>query len=256
MRVVDLSSRARTATPRGQVYRAVVPHLLAALDFLDPEKIIDWLGPFATIGLFLIVFAESGLLIGFFLPGDSLLFTAGLLAAQDKSGLHLPVLLVGCFIAAVLGDQVGYVFGKRVGPSLFRRKDSRLFKQEYVQRTKDFFEVHGPKTILLARFVPVVRTFAPILAGVGEMPYRTFFRFNVIGGFIWAVGVTTAGYVLGSTIPSIDKYLLPIIFVIVLLSLVPPFLEWRRHRKVTAPATDAEAEAEAEELQDLLDGED
>ena len=125
-----------------------------------------------------------------------------------------------------------------------------------MQRTKDFFEKHGPKTILLARFVPVVRTFAPILAGVGEMPYRTFFRFNVIGGFIWAVGVTTAGYVLGSTIPSIDKYLLPIIFVIMLLSLIPPFLEWRRHRKVVAPATDAEAEAEAEELQDLLDGED
>jgi membrane-associated protein len=233
-----------------------LPAVLALLDFLDPEKIIDWLGPFATIGLFLIVFAESGLLIGFFLPGDSLLFTAGLLAAQDEAGLHLPVLLVGCFIAAVLGDQVGYMFGNRVGPSLFRRKDSRLFKQEYVQRTKDFFEDHGPKTILLARFVPVVRTFAPILAGVGEMPYRTFVRYNIVGGFIWAVGVTTAGYVLGSTIPSIDRYLLPIIFVIVLLSLIPPFIEWRRHRKVVVPATDAEAEAEAEELQDLLDGED
>jgi membrane-associated protein len=230
--------------------------VLALLDFLDPENIIEWLGPFATIGLFLIVFAESGLLIGFFLPGDSLLFTAGLLAAQDEAGLQLPVLLVGCFIAAVLGDQVGYMFGKRVGPSLFRREDSRLFKQEYVQRTKDFFESHGPKTILLARFVPVVRTFAPILAGVGEMPYRTFVRYNVVGGFIWAVGVTTAGYVLGSTIPSIDRYLLPIIFVIVLLSVIPPFLEWRKHRKVVAPASAAEAEAEAEELQELLDTED
>ena len=125
------------------------------------------------------------------------------------------MLLVGCFIAAVIGDQVGYVFGKRVGPALFRRPDSRFFKQEYVERTEDFFEDHGPKTIVLARFVPVVRTFAPILAGVGEMRYRTFVRFNVVGGFLWAVGVTTAGFVLGETIPSIDKYLLPIIFVIV-----------------------------------------
>jgi membrane-associated protein len=248
-----VSNRGHGATRSGPVYRSGVPHLLAALEFLDPEHIIDWLGPFATIGLFLIVFAESGLLIGFFLPGDSLLFTAGLLASQDKSGLHLPVLLVGCFIAAVLGDQVGYWFGKRVGPALFRRPDSRIFKQEYVHRTKDFFEKHGPKTILLARFVPIVRTFAPILAGVGEMPYATFIRFNVIGGFVWAVGVTTAGYVLGSTIPSIDRYLLPIIFVIVLLSVLPPLLEWRRHRKGVAPATETEAEAEAEELQELLD---
>jgi membrane-associated protein len=238
------------------VYRAAVPSVLAALDFLDPENIIDWLGPFATIGLFLIIFAESGLLIGFFLPGDSLLFTAGLLASRNEAGLHLPVLLVGCFIAAVAGDQVGYLFGKRAGPSLFRRPNSRFFKQEYVERTKDFFETHGPKTILLARFVPVVRTFAPILAGVGEMPYSTFIRFNVIGGFLWAVGVTTAGYVLGSAIPSIDRYLLPIIFVIVLISVIPPFLEWRKHRKAVAPATADEAHREADELQDLLDGED
>ena len=232
-----------------------MPVLLAALDIIDPEKIIDWLGPFATIGLLLIVFAESGLLIGFFLPGDSLLFTAGLLASRNESGLHLPVLLVGCFVAAVLGDQVGYVFGKRVGPSLFRREDSRLFKQEYVDRTKDFFERHGPKTILLARFVPVVRTFAPILAGVGEMPYRTFFRFNIIGGFVWAVGVITAGYVLGSAIPNIDQYLLPIIFVIVLLSVIPPFLEWRRHRRAGVQVSAADARHEADELHDLLDEE-
>jgi membrane-associated protein len=235
---------------------APVPALLAALDFLDPEKIIDWLGPFATIGLFFIVFAESGLLIGFFLPGDSLLFTAGLLASQGKFGLNFPVLLVGCFVAAVAGDQVGYLFGKRVGPALFRRPNSQLFKQEYVQRTKDFFEHHGPKTIVLARFVPVVRTFAPILAGVGEMPYRTFVRFNVAGGFLWAVGVTTAGYVLGETIPSIDRYLLPMIFVIVLLSLIPPLLEWRRHRKAVAPVTAVEAEREAEELEELFGAED
>jgi membrane-associated protein len=233
---------------------AAVPALLALLDFLDPENILDWLGPFATLGLFAIIFAESGLLIGFFLPGDSLLFTAGLLASEDKFGLNFPVILVGCFIAAVLGDQVGYMFGKRVGPSLFSRPNSRLFKQEYVDRTKDFFEGHGPKTIMIARFVPIVRTFAPILAGVGEMRYPTFLKYNVLGGFVWAVGVTTAaGYVLGSTIPSIDRYLLPIIFVIVLLSVIPPLLEWRKHRKTVKPATAAEAAEEQRELEDIFE---
>jgi membrane-associated protein len=232
---------------------AAVTHALGLLEFLDPENILDWLGPFATIGLFAIIFAESGLLIGFFLPGDSLLFTAGLLSSEDKFGLNFPVIVVGCFIAAVVGDQVGYMFGKRVGPSLFRRENSRLFKQEYVDRTKDFFENHGPKTIMIARFVPIVRTFAPILAGVGEMRYATFLRYNVLGGFVWAVGVTTAGFVLGSTIPSIDRYLLPIIFVIVLLSVLPPLLEWRKHRKTVAPATASEAAEEQRELEELLD---
>jgi membrane-associated protein len=235
------------------VLRLACAPVLGALDFLDPKKILDWLGPFATVGLFAIVFAESGLLIGFFLPGDSLLFTAGLLSSQGEFGLNFPVLLVGCFVAAVTGDQVGYMFGKRVGPGLFRRPNSRLFKQEYVERTKEFFERHGPKTILLARFVPIVRTFAPILAGVGEMRYRTFVRFNVVGGFIWAVGVTTAGYVLGETIPSIDRYLLPIIAVIVLLSVLPPLLEWRKHRKTVRPATAREALEEQQELEEILD---
>lgn len=230
-----------------------VPLIVAALDFLDPEKLLDWFGPFATVGLFLIVFAESGLLIGFFLPGDSLLFTAGLLSSQGKFGLNFPVILVGCFLAAVIGDQVGYQFGKHVGPSLFRRPNSRIFKQTHVDRTRAFFEEHGPKTIVLARFVPIVRTFAPILAGVGEMPYRVFTQYNIVGAFLWAVGVTTAGYVLGETVPSIDRYLLPIILVIVLLSLLPPLLEYRRHRKRTAPATEAEAFAEQRELEELLD---
>ncbi len=199
--------------------------------FLDPR---DLLITFGTIGLFAIVFAESGLFFGFFLPGDSLLFTAGLFAAQGT--LSLPVILVGCFVAAVAGDQVGYLFGKRVGPALFRRPDSRFFRQEYVERAQQFFGRYGAKTIVLARFVPIVRTFAPILAGVGRMPYRTFVTFNVVGGLLWAIGVTLLGYALGEMIPDIDTYLLPIIAVIIALSLIPIALEWRRNRRAKASA--------------------
>jgi membrane-associated protein len=232
---------------------STVPTLLAALDFLDPKHILEWLGPWATIGLFAIVFAESGLLIGFFLPGDSLLFTAGLLSSEpDKYHLHFPVLVIGCALFAVLGDQVGYMFGKRVGPALFRRPDSKVFKQEYVHRTKEFFEHHGPKTIFLARFVPIVRTFAPVLAGVGNMPYRTFIRYNVIGGVVWGAGIVTLGKVLGDRIDGIDKYLLPMVFVIVVLSLIPPFLEVRKHRKAARLLTAAEVEAEVDELEEIV----
>lgn len=183
---------------------------------MDPKSLLQ---TFGTIGLFAMVFAESGLLIGFFLPGDSLLFTAGLLASQGQ--LNLAVILVGCFVAAVAGDQVGYVFGQRVGPALFRRPDSRLFKQRYLERAQEYFETYGSKTIVLARFIPIVRTFAPILAGVGKMRYRTFVTFNMAGGLLWAVGVTLLGYVLGETIPNIDRYLFPAIAVIIALSLIP-----------------------------------
>ncbi|MDQ3758033.1 MAG: VTT domain-containing protein [Actinomycetota bacterium] len=193
---------------------------------MDVEKLIETVG---TLGLFAIVFAESGLLVGFFLPGDSLLFTAGLLASQGK--LNLPVILVGCFVAAVAGDQAGYLFGKRVGPALFKRPESRFFKHENVEKAQAYFDKYGVKTIVLARFVPVVRTFAPIVAGVGSMEYRTFLRFNVLGGFLWGVGVTLLGYVLGDTIPDIDKYLLPVILVIVALSLLPVALELRKAKR-------------------------
>jgi membrane-associated protein len=222
---------------------SAVPNLLAALDFLDPEKIINWFGPWATIGLFAIVFAESGLLIGFFLPGDSLLFTAGLLSSQGKSGLHFPVLVVGCAFFAIVGWQVGYVIGRRAGPAIFNKPDSRLFKREYVARTHAFFERHGPKTIIIARFVPIVRTFAPVAAGVGDMDARTFTRFNVIGGIAWGAGVVVLGKILGDTVPNIDRYLLPIVAFIVVLSIIPPFLEWRKHRKQSAITNTVEPEA-------------
>lgn len=216
---------------------------------MSPEKLIE---TFGTIGLFVIIFAESGLLIGFFLPGDSLLFTAGLLASQGKFGLSLPVLLIGCFIAAVAGDQVGYMFGQKAGPALFRRENSRIFKQQYVHRANEFFERHGKKTIVIARFVPIVRTFAPILAGVGNMRYRSFVMFNIIGALLWAVGVTTAGYVLGDTIPDIDKYLLPIIGVIILLSVLPPAIEILRHRRRAKAEAAVDPETEVDELERIL----
>lgn len=200
------------------------------------EFIIQY-GP--TIGylmIFGIIFAESGLLIGFFLPGDSLLFTAGFLASPasqellnklggqaETSFFSLPVLLVGCFLAAVIGDSVGYTFGKRVGQRLFQREDSMLFSKKNVYKAQEFYEKHGGKAIVLARFLPVVRTFAPIVAGIGDMKYSRFLAFNLIGGALWAIGVTLAGYFLAAIIgpENVDKYLLPIIILIVFISVAP-----------------------------------
>ena len=170
-------------------------------------------------GILAIVFAESGLLIGFFLPGDSLLFTAGFLASQDL--LSLPALLIGCFVAAVVGDNVGYMFGHRVGKKLFTKQDSIWFHKDHIVKAQRFYEKHGPKTIVLARFLPVVRTFAPIVAGMGSMTYRTFMTYNLIGGGLWVVGLIGGGYLLGGLIPDVDKYLLPIIGLIVVLSVAP-----------------------------------
>ncbi len=195
------------------------------MDLVHPDRLIE---AFGTIGLILVVFAESGLFFGFFLPGDSLLFTAGVFAARGD--LTLPVILVGVFLAAVAGDQVGYAFGRNVGPALFRRPDSRFFKKEHLDRAQRYFEEHGVKTIVLARFVPVVRTFAPIVAGAGSMPYRTFVTYNVVGGLLWGVGVTMLGFLLGEAI-DIDRYLLPVIGLIVVASFVPVLVEVRRSRR-------------------------
>lgn len=170
-----------------------------------------------------IVFSESGLLIGFFLPGDSLLFTAGFLASQGFFDIGIMSTL--CFIAAVTGDSVGYAFGHRVGRRLFLRPDSRLFKQEYLLRAEAFYEKYGAKTIVLARFVPVVRTFAPIVAGIGKMSYRTFLTYNLIGGAAWALGLTWLGYWVGDLVPNVDRYILPVIAIIIFLSVLPGILE-------------------------------
>lgn len=230
-------------------------HLLSTILALslDPKEILSDLSPYAEIGLILIIFAETGLLVGFFLPGDSLLFTAGILANQGK--MNLAAILIGCFAAAVIGDQVGFTVGAKVGPRLLRRPDSRLFKREYIDRTEDFFDQHGAKTIVLARFVPVVRTFAPVVAGIGKMTRRTFLSFNVIGAFIWVFGVTLAGYFLADAIgDSIDSYLYPLIGAIIVVSLIPPFIEWRKAKKRTpVHFTQAQAEAEAAALHDVVD---
>ena|SRR3989338_3367952 len=170
-------------------------------------------------GLFFIVFAESGLFIGFFLPGDSLLFTAGFLASQGYLSI-VPLSLL-CFLAAILGDNFGYAFGKKVGPAIFKKEDSLIFHKKHLERAENFYSEYGPKAIVLARFLPIVRTFAPILAGVGKMRYQTFFYYNVMGAAIWALGLSFLGYFLGSYVPNIDKYLLPIILAIIIVSILP-----------------------------------
>ena len=202
--------------------------MLGLLDFAN-----DWIKNGGLPVLALIVFAESGLLVGFFLPGDSLLFFAGFLASE-AGGHKLPGGLAAvagvAVIAAIAGDQVGYLFGRRVGPALFNRPQSRLFNPANVAKAQGFFDRHGTKTIVLARFVPVVRTFAPIVAGVGKMKYRTFVTYNVVGGFVWAAGVTTLGFLLGK-INFIKHNIEFAAIVIVAISIAPVVFEYLRHRR-------------------------
>ena len=189
------------------------------MDFLlniDLSILIQTIG---YLGIFLIIFAESGLFFGFFLPGDTLLFTAGLLASQGYFDIVSLVLLVT--LGAIGGDQIGYLFGKKIGPKIFTRDDSFFFKKKYIADAENFYAKHGKKAIVLARFIPVVRTFIPILAGVGKMHYATFVSYNIIGALIWATGITLLGYFLGQQIPNIDNYLIPILLLIVLVSFLP-----------------------------------
>ena len=193
------------------------------------QDLVKSIGYFGVWG---IIFAESGIMLGFFLPGDSLLVTAGFLASQGH--LDIRILLFGCFVAAVLGDNVGYFTGNRLGRRLFAKEDSRFFKKKYLEDTENFYAKHGQKTIILARFIPVVRTFAPIVAGTAAMQYKTFMSYNLIGGFVWTFGLTLFGYFLGQVVPDVDRYLLPIILLIIVISIAPAvlhFLEARRSSK-------------------------
>src|SRR3989344_6526574 len=179
------------------------------------------------LGLFGIIFAESGLFLGFFLPGDRLIFTAGFLASQGF--LNVWVLTIVTFSAAILGDNFGYAMGKKFGPKIFKKEDSFLFHRDHLDRARIFYETYGGKTIVLARFLPVIRTFAPILAGVGDMKYKSFVFFNVLGAVIWAIGMTWLGFILGNTIPNADQYIVPIVIAIIILSSLPTVAHFLVH---------------------------
>ena len=217
--------------------------MIEQLIHLDFVSILE---SFGYMGLFAIIFAESGLLVGFFLPGDSVLFTAGFLASQGFFNIWLLAPMM--FIAAVLGDSVGYAFGHKVGPKLFKREDSIFFHKNHLIRAKNFYDKHGGKTITIARFMPVIRTFAPIVAGMGNMPYKKFLLYNLLGGFLWAVCIPFLGYYLGNLIPSVDKYLLPIIALIVIASIAPSVIHIIKERRA-----DKELEEAVEEIREEVE---
>ena len=203
---------------------------LAALgpDWMQADTLIASFGPYALIGIVIVVFVETGLLFPF-LPGDSLLFTAGLLVAQDELNFPLWLLCLLIFLAAFVGDQVAYLIGRTAGPKLFNKPDSRIFKQQYIDQTYAYFDKYGGRTIIVARFVPFVRTYAPVAAGIGKMPYHHFISFNVIGALLWGVGVTVLGYFLGQ-VTFVKNNIEVILVIIVGLSLVPVAIELLRAR--------------------------
>ncbi|MBA3804992.1 MAG: VTT domain-containing protein [Acidobacteria bacterium] len=198
--------------------------------YLNPETI----AAAGYIVIIFVVFAETGLAAGFFLPGDSLLFVAGLFAADGK--LSLFALLGGVFVAAVVGDAVGYFTGLKMGPRLFKRPKSLLFRPSHLQKAQAFYDKYGGKTIIIARFVPIVRTFAPIVAGAAQMPYRQFVVFNVIGGFLWVFTMILGGYFLGRAFPALRDHIEIVVIVIVALSLTPPIYEYIKSRREKARA--------------------
>jgi membrane-associated protein len=195
------------------------------VSFLDPQTIVHA----GYVAIALVVFAECGLLIGFFLPGDSLLFIAGFLASQPGSGVEIWPLSLICAVAAAVGPVVGYWYGAWAGPRLFNRADSLWFRKQHLMRAHEFYDRHGGKALVLARFMPVVRTFAPVVAGVGTMSYPRFIVYTMVGAVLWAMGMTWLGYFLGGLIPS--QYLEPIVVVIILLSITPPIIHFLRDRR-------------------------
>lgn len=231
---------------------SIIEFLHAIKDYLNPKFIIDTMldkfGVFVYVGLFAIIFAETGLAVGFFLPGDSLLVVAGLFAAAGK--LNLFVMLISLFIAGILGDLVGYLTGRRMGKTIFSRPKSRIFNPSHLLKAQKFYEKYGGKTIILARFVPIVRTFAPIVAGAAEMPYRQFAVFNIFGSFLWIFSMLLAGYFLGGIVESafgikLEDHIDKVVIVVVLLSILPMIIEYlkaRRERKLGETAVVSESE--------------
>lgn len=196
----------------------------------DLVKFIESVG---YTGIFAVVFAESGLFFGFFLPGDSLLLTAGLLASRNL--LNILILIPLIFTAAVLGDNVGYWFGNKVGPPIFNREDSRFFRRRNLLKAKEFYDRYGGVTITAARFMPFIRTFAPIVAGAVSMDYRRFFFFNLLGGILWGIGVTVIGYLIGyffGSVPDLDRYFTLLVFAVIFISALPTLIHlWQEHRQ-------------------------
>jgi membrane-associated protein len=201
----------------------------------DVKALVAWSG---YVGLTAIIFAETGLLLGFFLPGDSLLVTAGLLSSQPRFGLNVYLLGVLLTAASILGNAVGYFIGRASGPRLFRREESLLFKPRYLRQAHEFYERHGGKTIILARFMPIVRTFVPVVAGAAGMSNKRYTLYNVVGGVLWIWSMLFTGYFLGRYIPGIDRHIETVIIVVIVLSLLPGVFGWLRSRK-SAAVTDA-----------------
>jgi membrane-associated protein len=211
------------------------------LDFLtefyhrlrDLPALVQWAG---YVGLTIIIFAETGLLVGFFLPGDSLLVTAGLLAADPAFGLNVWLLGLILTVAAIVGDTVGYHVGKATGPRIFTRENSLFFHKDHLLKAQAFYEKHGGKTIIIARFMPIVRTFAPVVAGVGQMRYASFLAYNVVGGVLWIWSMLLTGYVLAKTVPGVAKHVEKVILIVVFLSILPGLIAWWRNRSAQAKA--------------------
>jgi membrane-associated protein len=201
----------------------------------DLPELVRWAG---TVGMMLIIFCETGLLVGMFLPGDSLLVTAGLLGAtRPEFGIHVETLGFLLMASAIVGDSVGYQIGRFTGPKLFTRQDGLIFKRKYLKKAQDFYEKHGGKTVMIARFVPIVRTFAPVLAGVGQMPYPRFVAFSVSGSILWIWSMLLIGYGLGRTIPGAAQHVEKVILAVLVLSVSPGVIGWWRERqKATRPA--------------------
>ena len=229
---------------------SIIEFLHQIKDFLNPKFLIDYmlslLGVYVYFGLWFVVFAETGLAVGFFLPGDSLLVVSGLFAAAGK--LNVALVLLAFFLGSVLGDSTGYWTGRFMGKTLFNRESSRIFKPSRVEKAHAFFEKYGVKTVILARFIPIVRTFAPLVVGAAEMSYAKFLAFSVIGGLLWISSMVLAGYFLGGVIERalnirLEDHIEKVVIVVVAISLLPPLIEYLRHRFGKKPAIE-EIEAE------------
>lgn len=231
---------------------ALIDLLYQFLDFIKPDRLINWLldllGVYVYFGLFFVIFAETGLAVGFFLPGDSLLVVTGLMAKTLPDKLYILYVLPAFVAGSIIGDNTGYWTGRVMGKSLFKREDSFLFKPSRVEKANKFFEKYGAKTIILARFVPIVRTFAPLVIGASGFPYRVFLLFSIIGGFFWIFSMVLAGYFLGSLVEEafgirLQDHIEKVVIVVVFLSLLPPMIEFAKHKfgKHDEPETETAA---------------